>query len=67
MIVTVAVEPDCSELMVQLTLVPLAPPPQVPDVAVAESNVTGTPVDASEMSSVTTTPVAKSGPLLVTV
>ncbi len=66
-IVTVAVEPDWSDWILQETLVEVEPPLQVPEVALAETKVTGTTVVLGLMSSVTVMFVARSGPLLVTV
>lgn len=67
-IVMVAVDPDCSDIGPQLT-----PPPvelllvQLPELMLAELNVTGTIVAAELRSSVTVIPLAKSGPLFVSV
>src|SRR5579863_7549641 len=63
--VTVAVEPDCSDWILQDTLVEVEPPPQVPEVALAETKVRGIAVVDGLMSSVTVMFEAKSGPLLV--
>ncbi len=64
--VTVAVEPDCSDVIVQTAvLFPVAVWLQLPDVAVAEFKVTGTPV--ALRLSVTVMFVARSGPLFVMV
>jgi hypothetical protein len=67
-IVTVAVEPDCSEGRLQLTMEFVEPPPpQVPAVVLAETNVNGTIVFAGLRLSNNVMLVAKSGPVLVTV
>src|SRR5712691_2534762 len=65
--IIVAVEPDCSEGRLQLTMVLVDAPPQVPEVTLAVMAVRGTPVTAELRLSVTVMLLAKSGPLLVTV
>jgi hypothetical protein len=65
--VIVAVEPDCSVGRLQLTTALVEPPPQVPAVVLAETNVSGTPVTEEFRLSVSVMLLAKSGPLFVTV
>ena len=64
--VTVAVEPACKDGRLQLTIAFVLPPPHVPELEVAELNVSGTPVTAELRLSVTVMLFARSGPLLVT-
>src|SRR5215472_4035925 len=64
--VTVAVEPACSEGRVQLTTELVETPPQVPELVLADTKVTGTPVIEGLRLSVSVRLVARSGPLLVT-
>jgi hypothetical protein len=67
-IVTVAVDPDCSEIGPQLMPVLDDPPlPHVPEVMLAEMLVSGTPVTSVPRFAVITMLLARSGPLLVTV
>jgi hypothetical protein len=67
-IVTVAVEPACNETGPQLMLVfDELPLPQVPELIVAVMLVNCTPVIAGSRLAVTVTPLARSGPLFVTV
>src|ERR1700682_6549078 len=63
--VTVAVDPDCNEFIVHTAVLPVAVWLQLPDVAVAELNVTGMPL--APRLSVIVMFVARSGPLFVTV
>jgi hypothetical protein len=65
--VTVAVDPACSGGRLQLTLVLVEPPPHVPELTLVVMLVSGTPVTAVLRLAVTVTPLARSGPLLVTV
>src|SRR5579872_1861374 len=67
-IVMVAVDPDCSDIGPQLTL-PLVELllVQLPELMLAELNVSGTIVAAELRSSVTVIPLARSGPLFVSV
>ena len=64
-IVTVAVEPDCSDWILHDMLVRGRTAAAGPEVALAETKVTGTTVVVGLMSSVTMMFVARSGPLLV--
>src|SRR5579862_9264774 len=65
--VTVAVEPDCKEGIVQLITALVDTPPQVPAVVLAETKVKGTNVYWELKLSVSVTLVARSGPLFVIV
>lgn len=65
--VIVAVEPDCSEGKLQLTIALVDPPPQVPALVLADTKVSGTPVIKGLRLSKSVMLLAKSGPLLVTV
>jgi hypothetical protein len=65
--VTVAVEPACRGGRVQLTLVLVEPPPQVPEVTLAVILLSGTPVTNGLTLSRTVMLLARSGPLFVTV
>jgi len=67
-IVTVAVDPDCSEIGPQLMLLFAEPAaPQVPELMLALTLVMGTPVTCELRLAVITIPFARSGPLFVTV
>jgi hypothetical protein len=67
-IVTVAVDPDCREIGPQLTPPPVElAPVHVPEVMLAETKVSGTIVAAALRLSVTVIPLARSGPLFVSV
>src|SRR5271154_6457885 len=65
--VTVAVEPDCSELITQPAVVDVEVPVQVPAVAAMDCNPSGTLVISGRRSIVTLMLFARSGPLLVIV
>ena len=66
--VIVAVEPDCRDGILQITLVVVEPPLQVPlGEALAETKVSGTSVTLGLKLSVTEMFVARSGPPLVRV
>ena len=66
-IVIVAVEPDCKDGMLQLTVLAVDTPPQVPEVVAADWKVSGTPVTVELRLSVTVILLARSGPLFVMV
>src|SRR5579863_3465636 len=66
-IVTVAVEPDCSEGRLQLTTGFVDAPPHVPELTLAVTLVKATFVTVWLILAVMVMLLAKSGPLLVTV
>ena len=67
-IVTVAVEPEGSEIGPQLILVEVDPEPHVPELIVADTAVKVIPpVNCGDRLSVTTILLARSGPLFCTV
>ncbi len=66
--VRVAVDPSCKLGRLQVMVVEVEPPEQVPPPVIdAETNVTGTPVVVWRISSVITMLLARSGPVLVRV